>query len=80
MKIPIDVQIAYVDQIEAAAQGWRDGVKTYCDFMEELSQMALNIYKAGIDSEPFKVDALRLCPDCFSRVTISGPCGEQGTI
>ena len=48
--IPIDIKIAFVEQIESAAQGWKDGIQSYEQFRRILDIMALSIYKAGMDS------------------------------
>ena len=48
--IPIDIKIAFVEQIESAAQGWKDGVQPYQQFRRILDRMALALYKAGMDS------------------------------
>lgn len=47
IKLPIEIKIAFVNQIEAAAQGWKDGIQSYLDFIDILDQMTLNIYEAG---------------------------------
>ena len=47
MELPIEVEIAFVDQIESAAQGWKDGIQSYEEFRKILDQMCLNIYMAG---------------------------------
>ena len=48
-KLPIEIQIAFVDQIESAAQGWKDGVQSYTEFREILDRMSANIYRAGME-------------------------------
>lgn len=46
-QIPSDIKIAFVDQIESAAQGWKDGIRSYEEFRKILDLMALSIYEAG---------------------------------
>ena len=48
--IPIDIKIAFVEQIEAAAQGWKDKTQSYEEFRRILDIMTLALYKAGMDS------------------------------
>ena len=48
--IPLDIKIAFVDQIESVAQGWKDGIQSYEEFRRSLDIMTLAIYKAGMDS------------------------------
>ena len=48
--IPLDIKIAFVNQIESAAQGWKDGIQSSEEFRRILDIMSLAIYKAGMDS------------------------------
>ena len=46
--LPTEIEIAFVDQIQAAAQNWRDGVTDYKDFRRSLRNHCRNIYNAGL--------------------------------
>ena len=46
-QLPIEVEIAFVNQIEAAASNWRDDVTDYKDFRRSLRNHCRNIFNAG---------------------------------
>ena len=46
-KLPIDTEIAFMNQIESAAQGWKDGVIDYYQFRTQLRRHCTNIYNAA---------------------------------
>jgi len=49
MKIPIEIQTAFIDQIELAALRWKDGIISHEKFQETIKLLGVNIYKAGWD-------------------------------